>query len=309
MIELKLKDILIRGIKICTDKTYRVNVFVELGIYNKVPDEKYLKMLYKVYQGKELDLDNPQDFTEKLQWLKLYNRKDEYTMMVDKYSARQYIAQTIGEQYLIPLIDVWDDPEDIDFSKLPDRFVLKCNHNSGKGMYICKDKKALDERKVKKELKKGLEQDYYITRREWPYKNVKRKIICEQYMEDKQGECLQDYKFFCFNGKPRIMYVSRDAAEKPYTDFFDMDFNHLDITMKDPNATICPEKPLNFEKMKLFSEKLSKGIPFLRVDFYEIDGKLYVGELTFFHNSGFFKVNPEYYNRKLGEWIGKLEKE
>lgn len=300
-------NIVRRARRFFSDEQYRMNIFVNSGFYNKMPDEQYLKMLYKVYLGKELNLENPQTFTEKMQWLKLHNRKPEYTMMVDKYAARKYIAQTVGEQYLIPLLGVWDDPDEIDFDQLPNQFVLKCNHNSGKGMCICKDKKTLDLQKVKRELRKGLKQDYYLTRREWPYKNVKRKIVCEQYMKSAQGDVLQDYKFFCFNGVPKIMYISQDAAEHPKTDFFDMEFNHLDLTMNDPNAEKCPEKPENFELMKEFSKKFSHGIPFLRVDFYEIDGKLYVGEMTFFHSAGFFEMHPPKYDRLLGDWIGELK--
>ena len=172
-----------------------------LGFYHGMDDETFLKKQFYHAMGYELDLQHPKTFNEKLQWLKIHNRKPEYTMMVDKYAVRQYIADTIGEEYLIPLLGVWDDPEQIDFDALPQQFVLKCNHNSGLGMCICKDKSRLDFKKVKKELKKGLRQDYYLACREWPYKDVKRKIVCEQYMEDASSQELLDYKFMCFNGK------------------------------------------------------------------------------------------------------------
>lgn len=269
-------------------------------------DEKYLKKAFKLYMGKELNLDNPQTFNEKLQWLKLYNRKPEYTIMADKYLARKYIAEKIGEGHSIPLLGVWDSPDEIDFDALPNQFVLKCNHNSGLGMCICKDKSTLDIEKVKQELKKGLNEDYYLHRREWPYKDVPRKIIAEKYMKEEAEngeECLTDYKWFCFNGQPKLVYISKDNATVPHTDFFDMDFNHINMRMKDSNSEILPEKPVAFEKMKELATILSQGVPHLRVDFYYINGQIYVGELTFFHNSGFCKIHPEEWNYKLGEWI------
>ena len=198
---------------------------------------------------------------------------------------------------------MWDDPDKIDFDALPDQFVLKCNHNSGLGMYICKDKSTLDIPKVRKKLKRGIEQDYYLTGREWPYKNVERRIICEKFMSDGSGEAIKDYKFFCFNGVPRIMYISNDYSSSPTTDFFDMDFNRLDMRMKDPNSKIPPSKPEAFEQMKRCAEILCQGEPFVRVDMYLIDGRIYFGELTFFHNSGFVNVSPEHWNKTLGDWI------
>ena len=281
------------------------------GIYGqKLDDVTFLKKRFKLAMGKELNLENPKTFNEKLQWLKLYDRKPEQTMMVDKYLARNYIAEKIGEEHLIPLLGVWDNADDIDFDALPDQFVLKCNHNSGLGMCICKDKSKLNIKKVKKQLKKGLKQDYYLTGREGPYKDVPRKIIAEKYMKDSRPgeECLTDYKFFCFNGEPKILYMSKDQAKKPYTDFFDMEFNHLKLKMKDINSEIPPEKPYMFNQMKEFAKILSNGFAHVRVDFYCIDNVVYVGELTFFHNSGFCKITPEEWDYKLGEWI-ELPKE
>lgn len=269
-------------------------------------DEEYLKKAFKLNMGKELNLENPQTFNEKLQWLKLYNRKPEYTVMVDKYLARDYIGKTIGEEYLIPLIGAWGSPDEIDFDALPDQFVLKCNHNSGTGMCICKDKSKLDIDKVKAKLAKGLAENYYLAHREWPYKDVPRKIIAEKYMKEENvdgEECLTDYKWFCFNGEPKLVYISKDNATDPRTDFFDMDFNHINMRMKDKNSKILPKKPDLFEEMKRLAAILSAGIPFVRVDFYNINGKIYFGELTFFHNSGFSKIHPEEWDYKLGEWI------
>lgn len=291
-----------------TDPVMRLSYLTSLGLTRWMSDEAFLKKQYKNIFGTSLNLDNPQTFNEKLQWLKLYNRKPEYTMMVDKYKVREYIAQTLGEEYLIPLIGVWDDPDEIDFDALPDQFVLKCNHNSGLGMCICKDKSKLDIPKVKAELRKGLKQDYYLPGREWPYKNVPRKVICEKYMTDNDdGSELTDYKFFCFNGVPKFMYISKDNSENATTDFFDMEFNHLEMRMKDPNSNVAPSKPDLFDEMKAIAEKLSKGIPFVRVDLYVISGAIYFGELTFFHNAGFCSIHPDHWGKTLGDWI-KLPK-
>lgn len=272
-----------------------------------LPDKLYLKIKFRSAMGYSLNLKHPRTYAEKLQWLKLYDRRPEYTMMVDKITAKEYVASKLGKEYIIPTLGIWEDPDEINFDSLPDRFVLKCNHNSSLGMYICKDKTQMDINRVKDELRKGLNQDYYLTKREWPYKNVKRKIFAEQYLED-DGDALTDYKFFCFNGVPELMYISKDASATPTTDFFDMHWNHLPIRMKDPNALILPAKPTQFEKMKVFAEKLSAGIPHLRVDFYVIKNQIYFGELTFFHNAGFAIINPPEWNYKMGDLIKLPEK-
>lgn len=266
-------------------------------------DELYLKIVYWLSIGKKLNLKNPRTFNEKLQWLKLYNRKPEYTMMVDKVKAKEHVAQMIGEEHIIPTLGVWDNPDDIDFDKLPNQFVLKCNHNSGMGMCICRDKSKLNIVKVKKELRRGMRQDYYLTNREWPYKDVPRKIMAEMFMEDGNKQDLTDYKFFCFNGEPFMMYVSHDNAEHATTDFFDMEYHHLPIRMKDPNSDNPPAKPLEFEEMRKYARILAKETPFLRVDFYVIDHVVYFGELTFFHNSGLTPIHPKEWDGKLGDMI------
>ena len=179
-----------------TDRKIRFSYLTKLGVFNGLSDEQYLKLKYKNVFGRDLDLENPKTFNEKLQWLKLHNRKPEYTVMADKYLAKKYIASKIGDEYVVPLIGVWDNPEDIDFNTLPDQFVLKCNHNSGTGMYICVDKSKMNIVAVKKELDKGLKENYYIQNREWPYKNIPRKIIAEKFLKDVDDECLTDYKFF-----------------------------------------------------------------------------------------------------------------
>lgn len=293
-------------IRFVTDSDYRFEVLDRRGFYNSVDDEKYLKKKFKSLMGKELDLKNPQTFNEKLQWLKLYNRRDEYTMMVDKVAVRDYISEKLGEEYLIPCLGVWDNPEDINFDELPEKFVLKCNHNSGLGMCICKDKSKLDIEKVKKELKKGLEQDYYMTNREWPYKNVPRKIIAEKFMVDESGTELKDYKLFCFDGKPCYMFIATDRSTpgvETKFDFYDMEFNHLPFTNGHPNSDKVIQKPKGFEEMKELACKLSEGIPHVRIDFYDINGKVYFGETTFFHWSGMVPFEPAEWDYKFGELL------
>ena len=276
---------------------------------NIIPDPAFLRMAYFAFIGKRLNLDNPQTFNEKLQWLKLYNRRPEYTMMVDKYLVRDYIAKTIGEEYLIPLLGVWDDPDEIDFEALPNQFVLKCNHNSGLGMCICKDKSKLDIKKVREELRRGLKQDYYLTSREWPYKNVPRKIICEQYMDDGSGE-LKDYKFMCFDGAVKCSFVCSDRFNTNglRVTFFDKDWKVMPFERHYPKAEDPIERPQSYDEMIILAEKLSGGIPFVRADFYEISSRPFFGELTFFPGSGYEEFTPEEWDAKLGRWIILPEK-
>lgn len=306
---MKIKRYLNSLFKVITNKDYRFLILSGQGFYDNMDDEAYLKRKYKACMGKELNLDSPQTFNEKLQWLKLHACKPEYTMMVDKYAVRKYIANTIGKEYLIPLLGVWDNPDDIDFDSLSNQFVLKCNHNSGLGMCICKDKNKLDIAKVKAELRKGLQQDYYLTNREWPYKNVARKIIAEKFMEDDNDNAdlgLIDYKFFCFNGTPKFAYVAQGAAKayKSKINMMDLEWKSMPFQRTDhPQFEKVPDKPINFQKMVELSKILAKDIPFVRVDFYEINSKLFFGELTFFPGSGYIPFEPEEWDYKLGEWI------
>lgn len=276
------------------------------GSYGKkLDDETFIKKAFQLNMGYELDLENPKTYNEKLQWLKLYNRKPEYTVMVDKYLVRDYIAKQIGEEYLIPLLGVWDRAEDIDFDALPEQFVLKCNHNSGVGMCICTDKSKLDIVKVRAGLNKGLQQDYYLTGREWPYKNVPRKIIAEKYMVDESGYELKDYKFMCFNGEVKCSFICSDRYSKGglHVTFFDRAWKVMPFERHYPALKEGLPKPVNYDKMIELAEKLSKNIPFLRVDFYEVDGKIYFGELTFYPGNGMEEFTPEEWDYKLGEWI------
>ena len=267
-------------------------------------DKLFLKTMFRHFMGTELNLNNPKTFSEKLQWLKLYDRKPEYTRMVDKYEAKKYVAGIIGEEYIIPTLAVYNSTSEIDLEALPDKFVLKCTHDSG-SVAICKDKKTFQKREAFAILEKGLSKNYFWQNREWPYKNVKPRIIAEPYMEDIETQELRDYKFFCFDGKVKALFIAEDrqGAEETKFDFFDADFHHLDIRNGHPNADTPPAKPHSFEKMKEMAEKLSQGIPHLRVDFYEANGKIYFGELTFSHWSGFTPFEPEEWDLKFGEWL------
>ena len=272
-----------------------------------IPDKLYLTILYYRYFHRLINWRNPKTFNEKLQWLKLYDRRPEYTTYVDKYKVRDYIAKTIGEIYLIPLLGVWNSPDEIDFENLPNQFVLKCNHNSGLGMCICKDKSKLDIEKVKRELRKGLEEDYYLAWREWSYKNVPRKIIAETYMVDNtELSSLRDYKFMCFDGKVKCSFVCSDRNTKKglHVTFFDTDWNVLPFERHYPARKDGLPKPKNYDEMVILAEKLSNSIPFVRVDFYEINGKVYFGELTFYPGSGFEEFTPY----SADEWLGSFIK-
>lgn len=273
-----------------------------VSILRFIPDSTYLKLIYRLKVGKKLNLKDPKTYTEKLQWLKIHDRKEFYSTMVDKYEAKEYIASKIGEEYVIPTIGVWDDFDSIDFESLPEKFVLKCTHDSG-GLVICKDKSKLNKKEARAKIEKSLRTNFYWVGREWPYKNVKPRIIAEKFMATDNEECLTDYKWFCFNGEPKLLYISKDKAEDPRTDFFDENGNLLPIRMRDPNSDKPPVIPQQFEKMKQLARELSSDMVHIRVDFYLIDGKLYVGELTFYHNGGFSEVKPEEWNYKMGQMI------
>lgn len=293
-------------IKYIINPKYRFLINDSMGIYNKLSDEDFLRKKYKNKMGKRLNLVEPKTFNEKLQWLKLNDRHPEYTMMVDKYLVRDYIKRIIGEEHLIPLLGVWESTDNIDFSALPNEFVLKCNHNSGLGMCICKDKSTLDIKQTKRELQKGMNQDYYLTGREWPYKNVQRRIIAEKFMIDYESAELIDYKIHNFNGEPRFILVCRDRYKDTglTEDFYSAEWKRMDIKRPGcPNAKNELEKPEQLEKMLEFSRILAKDIPFLRTDFYVINKKIYFGELTFYPASGFTSFEPEIWDQKFGDWL------
>ena len=297
---MKIKKI----VKFICNSDYRFMVLSGMGKKANMPADKFLKKNYKLKMGRELDLDNPVYYTEKLQWLKLFDHRPEYTTMVDKYEVKDYVGQRIGEQYVIPLLGVWENVNDIDFSALPEQFVLKTTHDSG-AVIICKDKRTLDIKATKKRLNHFLKRRYYDCNREWPYKNVKPRIIAEEYMEDSTYLELRDYKFFTFSGVPKVLYIAqgRGKGEPTVADFFDMEFNHLPFTIDHDMADTPPKKPECFEEMKRLAAILSEGTPQLRVDFYEVDGRVYFGEMTFFHCSGMEKFHPEEWDKTFGDWV------
>lgn len=267
-------------------------------------DKIALKIQFWLKFKKILNLNNPQTFNEKLQWLKLHDRDPLYTNLVDKYEVRKYIEKTIGKEYLIPLIGMWERFEDIDFSKLPNQFVLKCNHDSG-GIVICTDKNKLDIELTREKINKCLKKNFYYSCREWPYKNVTPKIICEKYMVDESGIELKDYKFMCFNGEVKCSFVclNRNLESGLNVDFYDTEWKLMPFERHYKNSGITIPKPKNYDKMIEFAKKLSKEIPFVRVDFYETNEQLYFGELTFYPGSGLEEFNPEKYDYLLGGWI------
>lgn len=268
-----------------------------------LPDKTYIQLNYFAHFRKFCNLDNPQTYNEKLNWLKLHDRNPLYTTLVDKYLVKDYVKNIIGEEYIIPTLGVWENFDDIDFDKLPNQFVLKCTHDS-EGVFIVKDKNNFDKRGAKEKTEKCLKQNFYYIGREFPYKNVKPQIIAEKYMEDHIDGELKDYKFFCFNGEPKALYVASDrASDQVKFDYFDLEFKHLELIQKYPNSEKIINKPVTFDKMIKIAKILSKGFPHVRVDFYEVDGHLYFGELTFYHFSGFMPFQPKEWDNKFGEWL------
>lgn len=266
-------------------------------------DEVYLKKIYKLQMKKKLNLKNPQTFNEKLQWLKLYDRKPEYTEMVDKYAVKKYVSDRIGDEYVIPTIGVWDSFDDIDFDKLPNQFVLKCTHDSG-GLVICKDKSKLDICEARKKIEKSLKRNYFWHGREWPYKNVNPRIIAEVYMKDEDNERLPVYKIMTFGGKAEIIQsIQNDKTKNETIDYFDRDWNLLDVRQNFPNSEIPLPRPSSLPKMLELAESFAKGFKFLRVDFYQVNGKIYFSEFTFYSDSGTAAFVPESWDLKLGNMI------
>ena len=272
-----------------------------------LPDKIYLKLLYRYKMGRRLDLTNPQTFCEKIQWLKLYDRKPEYTKMVDKYAVKKYMAAIIGEEYIIPTLGVWDTPDDIDWEHLPDQFVLKTTHGGGStGVVICRDKSTFDRDVAKRRLERSLKSDIYKSYREWPYKDVKKRIIAEEFIEVKGHQDLPDYKFYCFNGEPKYCQVIRDRNTLETIDFYDMEWNHMPFVGLNPvakNGLNPVAKPEHLTKMCEICRRLATGIPFLRVDLYVLNGKEYFGETTFYPASGIGIFTPDKWNVVLGQMI------
>ncbi|MBQ7219545.1 MAG: hypothetical protein IJS28_01040 [Synergistaceae bacterium] len=274
-------------------------------VFRNVPDDEYLKRMYKFRMGRELDLDNPRTFTEKLQWLKLYDRRPEYTLMADKYAVKKLIADKIGSEYVIPLLGVWDKFDDINFDSLPRSFVLKCTHDSG-SVIVVPDKTSFNRAHVRRLLTRGLNHDFFRLFREWVYKDIKPRIIAEEYLPDISAE----YKFFCFSGEPKIVLVCKGKAHAAgrTNDFYDIGFTHIPLTGSYPNSPEHDSKPSEYDEMLSLARKLSAGIPQVRIDTFLAGGKVYIGEMTFYHEAGLCHFKPEIYDEQFGAFITLPEK-
>lgn len=269
------------------------------------PDKWYLFFRFKNRVGYWPHLNHPRTFNEKLQWLKLNDRHAEYTKMVDKIDAKKYVASIIGDKYIIQTLGVWNSVDEIEWDKLPNQFVIKVSSDSG-GIVVCKDKQTLDIEKAKEKLTNGWGKNYYVHNKEYPYRDLTPRIIAEEYKEDESGYELRDYKIFCFNGEPKILFVASDrqkAGEDTKFDFFDLNWNHLPFTNGHPNSKEFIAKPKNFEEMLEIAKKLSVGIPQVRIDLYNCNGQIYFGEITFFHWSGMTAFDPIEWDFKLGKMI------
>jgi len=281
-------------------------VYVILRKYARlIPNDKlYLQLQYFCRIKEWSSFKKPKRFNEKLQWLKLYNRKPEYTTMVDKYSVKEYVQKAAPDCKIIKTLGVWEKFDDIDFNALPNSFVLKTTHDSGGGVVICSDKKNFDFDKARSIINSHLSHNWFWRGREWPYKNVPPRIIADEFMVDESGTDLKDYKWYCFNGKPRMLLLCSNRSKGDVRmDFYDEHFNHLPLERSYPNAEHPLPKPDGFEKMLSIAEQLSKDIPFVRVDLYNINGDIYFGELTFFPGGGLSKFKPDEWDFKMGSWL------
>jgi len=270
-----------------------------------VPDRYYIRRTFRHRVGYSLNLDNPKTFNEKLQWLKLNNRNPAYTRMVDKVAAKDFVASIIGRDYIIPTLAVYDRVEDIDLEMLPNKFVLKSTHDSG-GVIVCTDKTRFDVAGAKKMMSRKLRHSYYLQGREYPYKNVRRRILAETYLEDDNGHGLRDYKFLCYHGVCRNLYVCTGRNnDKPHFDYFDRQWNHMPFECHGTNAAPCPERPENLNEMIDIAERIAHVVnsPFVRIDLYNVNGKIYFGEITFFSFNGMEPFKPLEWDYVLGDMI------
>ena len=272
-------------------------------MFYKLSDERFLKIKYRLKTGKKLNIKEPKRFNEKMQWLKLYDRKDLYSLMVDKCEVKDLVGKSIGFEYVVPTIAVYNSFDDINFDELPNKFVLKCTHDSGT-VIVCKDKATLDIEAARNKINNRMTYNYYYNCREWPYKNVKPRIIAEELIEESTASVLNVYKVFNFNnGEQIIQVIQNDKTRNESVDYFDKNWNLLDICQNYPNSETPLPKPKCIEKMLELSNKLSDGFPFMRTDFYEADGKLYFSEFTFYSDAGFATFKPDSWDYVLGQRI------
>ena len=283
--------------KLVKNREIRIKISKLLSI---VPSKPYLKFVYRMKTGRKLNLSNPQGFNDKLNCLKLNDIHPEYTKLVDKLAVREYIKEKLDEEYLFPLLGYWERFDDIDFDSLPDKFVLKCNHDSG-SVKLIRDKNTVDIAELKKFFDGRMKINAYCLGREYPYKDVKPCIMAEKFMEAENG--LNDYKFFCFNGQAKMLLIVTDREHDLRNDFYDENYNHLNVKRGHEFADYQIPKPVCFEEMKQIVSKLSQEMRFVRLDFYEVDGKIYFGEFTFFPAGGFWLFEPEEWELKLGGFL------
>lgn len=272
------------------------------GWFHGMDDRKYLKACYRAYFGKKLDLENPQTFSEKIQWLKLNDRNPLYTDMVDKYKVKKWVASKIGDVHVVPTFDMWRTAEEIDISSLPNQFVLKTNHDSG-GVVICRDKDKFDIEDAKSFLSAHLQNNFFYVGREWPYKDVEPVVFAEKYLDGFDSAGMIDYKFYCFNGEPKFLYVSKglEDHETAAISFLNLDWTRAPFARNDYRPfEILPEKPLSYDVMLHFAHQLSEGIPFVRVDFFEYEGTPYFSEMTFYPCAGFMPFEPDAADSDIG---------
>lgn len=266
-----------------------------------IPDAPYLQLVYFIKNGKFLNLKHPKTFCEKLNWLKLHAYKPEYSQYVDKLTVGSVVEQKLGKDITIPILGHWDHYSQIDFESLPDQFVLKCNHDSG-SVKIIKDKNTINHKELEHFFEGRLKIDNSIIGRDY-YKNIHPCIIAEKYMTDENEPSIPDYKFFCFNGEPKLMFITKDRFNEATETYFDMDFNFINMHNSNSSHNLSLEKPKNFEKMKQIAKTLSKDLKFCRIDLYDINGEIYFGEFTFFEAGGFYPFKPDELEQKLGDWI------
>lgn len=290
---------------LCNPKMFMMGVLRNFGRW--IPDSLYLKLLFRIKMGYRLNLKHPKTFSEKLQWLKLYNQRGEFTQMVDKYAVKEYVANIIGKEHVIPTLGVWNNPKDIEWDMLPEKFVLKATNGGGSdGVVICTDKNRFDKQEAVTKLIKSENSSIYYLLREWPYKNVPHRIIAERFVEpDSDKTDLPDYKFFCFNGEPRYCQVISGRKNKMSIDFFDYKWNHQPF--HEPRtygfADVEPQKPIHFEQMWVAARELAQNLPFSRIDFYDTNKGFFFGEITFFPTTGMGGFEPKEWDYQFGNWI------
>ena len=279
---------------------------VLLSCRDFIPDRIYLKWMYRLEMKKRLNFDNPETFSEKLQWLKLYDRKPEYTDLVDKAKAKQIVGEKIGFEHIIPTIGEWERVEDIDWDRLPNQFVLKTTHGGGGcGVVICNDISKFDKKPAKKKLNASLKSNIYKSCREWPYKNISKKIIAEKYISSSTHSELKDYKFFCFNGEPKFLKVDFGRFSEHHANYYDLEWNLLSYgeTGLEPDPHHVEKMPVNFDKMIEIASILSEGLPFVRIDLYNVNGKIYFGEITFYPASGLLPWTDSKTDLEIGKYL------